>query len=379
MSNIIEKYRSDVFSTEKCNTGRQIELDIGKAIPIFCLAFVHCVIECCTDAQLLHGIPFLFDSIIGGPISGPMFLFCMGATVHYSRSFSPREMAMRGFRLLRAGFILNIFRFLIPFLIGWALTGDVEKYIEPLPYYMFGNDVLQFAGLAMFVIALFMRLKFSKKVMFSIALAFSVAGTFLRGTDMGNDVLNIVFGWVIGTVNEADLIISDFPLLNWLFIPVCGYIFGSVLIHVKNKNRFYTSFAPAMLVIAVVVMVIECHYRVGCFGDGQNAYYHLYTYDALWFPLLTIGLLGMWYGVSSFLPETILKFFTYTSRHITKFYCIHWVYVRLITNVLLFVLLGTQVIPLWAVMLLSLCIVLMTYLSLSVYNGFKARRVRETA
>ena len=67
------------------------------------------------------------------------------------------------------------------------------KYPE-LPYYMFGNDVLQFAGLAMLVIALFMRLKFPRKVMFAIALAFSVAGTFLRGTDMGNDVLNIIFG-----------------------------------------------------------------------------------------------------------------------------------------------------------------------------------------
>ena len=379
MSELFDRFRSEVFSDVKCNTGRQIELDIGKAIPIICLAFVHCVIECCTEAQLLHGIPYIFDSVIGGPISGPMFLFCMGATVHYSRSFSPREMALRGLRLWRAGFILNIFRFLIPFLIGWALTGNADKYIVPLPFFMFGNDVLQFAGLAMIVLALFLKLKLPKRAILAIALAMSVAGTFLRDVDMGSDVLNIIFGWLIGTVNEAGLIISDFPLLNWLYIPVCGYIFGSILIHVKNKMRFYMSFAPAFLVIAVVIAAVEYHYRAGSFGEGQNAYYHLYTYDALWFPLLTIGLLGTWYGVSVFLPETVKRFFTYTSRQITGFYCIHWVYVRLITNVLLFVLLGTQVIPLWAVMLLSVFIVMLTYVSLSVYNGFRAWRIRKAA
>jgi hypothetical protein len=100
---VFEKFRSEVFTVEGSNTGRQTELDIGKALPILCLPFVHCVIECCTEEQLLSGLPFAFDSIIGGPFSAPMFLFCMGATVHYSKTGSPREMAARGLRLLFDG------------------------------------------------------------------------------------------------------------------------------------------------------------------------------------------------------------------------------------------------------------------------------------
>ncbi len=376
---MLDKYRAAVFSTEKCNTVRQKELDIGKAVPILCLAFVHCIIECCTEAQLYFGIPLLFDSVLGGPMSAPMFLFCMGATVHYSKVSSPQTMVKRGLHILLVGFVLNLCRFFIPFIIGWLITGNAEKYLVPLPYFVFGNDVLQFAGLFFLCLALFTKLKTPKWLMFLIALALSVAGSFLRTTDMGNDVLNVIFGWFIGTVNEENLIVSDFPLFNWLLIPVCGYIFGSVLQRVKDKRRFYLSFSPALLLLAVIVLAFEMPAEVGMFGDGQNAYYHMYTHDVFTCLALTLGLLGGYYGLSGILPKRVMGFFSYTSRHITKFYCVHWVFVRVITNVVLFVALGTQLIPVWQIMLISLGIVLATFLVLHVYDKIEARRRKSAA
>ncbi len=207
-------YLKTVFNKEPLNTGRQFDLDIGKAIPILCLPFVHCVIECCTEEQLLHGIPYAFDMIIGGPMSAPMFMFCMGATIHFAKDNSPRHLAGRGLELLFFGFLLNICRFLIPYLIGYAITGDAEHFLTPLPFDVFGNDVLQFAALAMLSIALMLHLKLPKRGMIGIALALSVTGSLIRGVDFQNDALNIILGWMIGTENEAGLVISDFPLLN---------------------------------------------------------------------------------------------------------------------------------------------------------------------
>ncbi len=377
-SETMEKFRKAVFSADVVNTGRQPELDIGKALPVLCLAFVHCIIECCTEAQLYYGIPLLFDSVIGGPMSAPMFLFCMGATIHYSKVNTPEKLLRRGLHILLAGFVLNICRFFIPFIIGWLITGNADKYLVPLPYLVFGNDVLQFAGLAFLCLALFTKLKTPRWLMALIALAMSIAGTFLRTTDMGNDVLNVIFGWFIGTVNQENLIVSDFPLLNWLIIPVCGYIFGSVLLHVKDKRRFYLSFSPALLLLAVIVIAFELPAEVGMFGDGQNAYYHMYTYDSFTSMALTLGLLGLYYGLSFILPKKILHFLTYTSSHITKFYCVHWVLVRVITNVVLYVVLGTQLIPVWEIMFIALAIVVMTFLILHLYDGLIARK-RESA
>ena len=124
--NFFSKY----FTKEPCNLGRQRELDIGKAVPILCLPFVHCIIECCTEEQLLHGVPYAFDMIIGGPMAAPMFMFCMGATIHYSLKNTAKDMAMRGLKLSLVGFLLNICRFLIPYLIGYAATGDEREAIR---------------------------------------------------------------------------------------------------------------------------------------------------------------------------------------------------------------------------------------------------------
>ena len=275
--------------TNAIRTGRQKELDIGKAIPILCLPFVHCIIECCTDEQLLGGIPFLFDSVIGGPMSAPMFLFCMGATIHFGRAHTPEKLARRGVYLILIGFLLNICRFFIPYMIGYGWTGDKEQFLTPLVYRVFGNDVLQFAGLAMLVMALFVWIRLPAAGMLAVALAMSVTGTFVRGIDLGNDTLNIAGGWLIGTVNEADLVISDFPILNWLIVPVAGYVFGGILRGVQDKHRFYLRFSPICLLVAVIAMAIGIHGEYGMFGEGQNAYYHISTLDVLICIALTLG------------------------------------------------------------------------------------------
>ncbi len=369
----------NVFSKDPCNTGRQTELDMGKALPIITLAFVHTVIECCTEEQMCYGIPYAFDMFIGGPMSAPMFMFCMGATIHYSKHNTPDRLAKRGVMLLLLGFVLNICRFFMPYMAGYLLTGDTGMFIDMLPYRIFGNDVLQFAGLALLCMALFLKLKTPKWLMFAISLVMAVAGTLLRGTDMGNSVLNIIFGWFIGTETHAGgniFIISDFPLLNWLITPVCGYIFGWVLQRVKDKKRFYLSFSPVLLTAAIVCLVLGHIYEFGMFGPGENSYYHMYIYDTFICMALTLGLLGLHYAVSRILPEKIKGFITYTSRHITEVYCIHWVFVVWITNVLMRMILGQSplgIVPVWVIMLVSTGIVLATYLIM--YISDPERRV----
>ena len=367
-----------MISKEPCNVSRQIELDYGKALPILCLPFIHCIIECCTEEQLLHGVPYAFDMIIGGPMAAPMFMFCMGATVHFSKNHSASDMAKRGLRLLFVGLLLNIFRFLVPFLVGYAVTSDAEHFLTPLPFFFFGNDVLQFAGLAMLCIALMIKLRLPKSAMLGISLSLSVAGSFLRGADLGNDVLNVIFGWFIGTENEAGLIVSDFPLLNWLIVPVCGYLFGWLLQRVKDKKRFYLTFSPALLAAAVAYLFIGDHFEIGMFAEGENAYYHMLTYDVAACLALTIGLLGLYYALSRVMPRFLNRFMTFTSSSITAFYCIHWVFVRLITNVLLYAINGTQVFPLPGTLLISLAIVPATFAVILIYNGIKNKiRKRE--
>ena len=81
------KLKDKIFSNEPINTSRQWELDLARAVIIFCLALIHVTIECTTDEGLCSGIPYLFDTIIGGPFSAPMYMFVMGVETSLDDDF----------------------------------------------------------------------------------------------------------------------------------------------------------------------------------------------------------------------------------------------------------------------------------------------------
>jgi len=109
------------------------------------------------------------------------------------------------------------------------------------------------------------------------------------------------------------------------------------------------------------------------FGEGQNCYYHMMPWDMLECILLDIGMLGVWYFVSEIIRPHTMAFFTDVSSKITSFYCIHWVFVRTITNVILYIKNGTQVLPVWKTLLLSVCIILVTLLLAEVWRNIRIR------
>lgn len=354
--------KQQIFSNEIINQGRQQELDLAKAVMIFFLPFIHCTIECTSETRLNYGIPYLFDTIIGGPLSAPMYMFAMGIGMVYTRHHTPRDYVRRGIQIGIVGYILNICRFLIPFLIGYMITGDYDKYIGPLPYEVFGNDILQFACLAMLCIALFVKLRFSDMAVFLVCLGMSLFGTCLNGIDAGTPFGNIFLGYLIGTEDAAGKVISDFPLLNWLIIPVCGYIFGKRLLHVKDKKLFYGILTPIGILITVIYFSVGIINRFGMFGEGQNCYYHLNTPDAIASLIAAVGMLGIYYVLSRYIPNRILSLAGEISRNINAIYCIHWVIVIMSADVVIYIIQGTQELSVSATMLLSACISIVSIL-----------------
>lgn len=334
--------KEKIFAKEVVNTGRQPELDIGKAVLIFCLALVHCIIECTPEEELAYGIPFIFDSVLGGPMGAPMFIFAMGAGMAYTKHRTPADFVRRGIRIGITGYALNICRFLVPFVIGYLLTGDYEKYITPLPYRVLGNDVMQFAALAMPMTALFIKLNLSNAMMIAVSFGMSLIGTALNGLDVGNPAGNILLGYFVGTEDKAGLVISDFPLLNWLIVPVSGYVFGECLRYVKNKGLFYGILSTVGMLMTLIYFPIGIRNGWGMFGEGQNCYYHVMTTDVIMCLAVTFGMIGIYYAAAKHMSEGAIVFIAKISRNINEVYCIHWVIVVWCTNVVLYIWRGTQ-------------------------------------
>jgi hypothetical protein len=274
----------------------------------------------------------------------------------YTKYRSVQYYAIRGLKLGLMSYVFNICRFLIPFLVGFAITGDSEKYIEPLLFRTLGNDILQFAALAFLAMALMEKLKVPNFGRLAIGVLCSIVANFFNGISVGSDLGNIFLGYFVGTESPGGdpWIYSDFPLLNWIIVPICGYLFGTCLQHIKNKNLFYGIFSPICGVFAAVYFTLGIIFKFGMFGDGQNCYYHISTIDVIVSLAAAVGVIGLFYLIAKKLPQKIIAFCVTVSRNINSVYCIHWVLVSWITIVLLYVINGTSYFPVGYTMLISL-------------------------
>ena len=325
------------------------ELDLAKAFLICCLALVHVTIECTPEEGLARGIPYLFDSVIGGPMGAPTFMFAMGVGIAFTNArtqAAPAYHAWRGIKIGIFGLLLNLCRFLLPFLTGYAISGDGEKYLTPLPYRVFGNDIMQFACLALLMIALFLHLRLSHGAMLLLCLGLSCVGTLLNGTDVGSPAGNILLGHLIGTEDAAGMVFSDFPLLNWLLFPVSGYVFGQYYLRTPQPRRLYAVLSALGAAAVVIYFPLGISRGWGMFGEGQNCYYHLRITDALVCLAVTFTVFGLDWLITRVLPAPVMAVVTDISKNINRVYCIHWVFVMWITNVALYLARGTQELPL---------------------------------
>ena len=329
----------DIISKEAVNKGRQKELDIAKAFLIFSLAVVHTFCECSTPEALWKGMPYFFDSVIGGPWGAPVFMFCMGIGLSYSKHNSAAELAKRGLMIGLMGIGLNVCRYLIPSMVGFLFLGDKEFYIDRLPYLFFGNDILQFACLAMLLMALLEYLKLKPFQIWLVSLVLSIISNFVTGRDFGNHAVNIILGHFIGTEDSTHMVLSDFPLIIWFFMYTSGYIAAFVLKRIKAKKLVY----GLIILLSTVPIVLSLKYQydhgIGMMGGpGDNVFYHMKTYEMALCIVAALFMFAVSYFISLILPDKIMDGITAISKNITEVYIIQWTIVWWFANVFLMII-----------------------------------------
>ena len=98
----------------------------------------------------------------------------------------------------------------------------------------------------------------------------SVFGSMVRHVDLNNPALNIALGHIVGTQDSAGLVMSDFPIFNWFFVPAGGYVFGEMLTRIKDKDRFYKIVTPIPLILYTVFCVLEYIFSFGQMDSGAT-------------------------------------------------------------------------------------------------------------
>ncbi len=348
-------YLDNLFSKEKVNTGRQVELDMAKTLSIIFMVFVHVAwVILSFDNNLSNAYVLLFSNILGRPCAAPVFMFCMGVGIVYSRRNQWDKMIRRGVTLFLAGIVVNIFEFFIPYYVYGFLFGSWDVFTIAGGLLLFCIDILAFAGLTFILLGILKKLEISNRNLLILAIAMSIIGSLLRYTDFGVPVLNLLFGYFIGTKGGF----TAFPLLNWFIIPVAGYLWGQYFSRAKNKRQFF-KYWPIYFIIALVYFAISTQITNGFLTDIHQ-YYFMTTIDALFCLIYVHGNIGLCLYISKFLPDIAIKTSIVLSSNIINIYVIQWLYVPLIIIFMVYIFKGIVFTDWMAILLAIFALVIST-------------------
>ncbi len=311
------------FKREQINKSRQKEVDLFRGFTAIVLIMCHVSLYLgdANDTAL-----YVFGDIIGSEFGAPVFMSMMGISMIYTSHNKPIDFFKRGIILFISGYLLNIVRSFIPYLLM-----PNEDYFSTLSS-LFLIDILPFAGLSFMLIALFKKLHIPSYLILVISLVFALIDELLfpiSTTITDNNVL-IYFLNLFIPIDEY----SCFPFLTWFFFPAFGMLLGEILIRTSNKKKLYNIFLiiGSIAVVYVYGSFIYLYPDYTSYYAGENFYY-MGVFNLIVNGLLICFGLSIWYYLSKIIPSFIDKYLLFLSKNLNIFYWLSWVVIGTIIHI----------------------------------------------
>lgn len=288
--------------------------DLLKGIAVLLMIQVHIVEKFATEQIFLseHGKLHLF---LGGPPVAPVFMLVMGYFIAASKR-TTRQLIVRGVQLFATGMLLNL-------ALNANLLLSISRgrfQLDPFPY-LFGVDILHFAGLATIVLAIFKKInqRFILVPLFMMVLAV-FAGQWLRLYNTEPHTLSYFDAYFFGATEW-----SYFPLFPWLAYPLAGMFFYLL------QQRFpmilewvKTNHYP---VIGILGLIIAYGWM-----DAMNVSSNLlqyYHHDIIFFGWV-IGFIVVYALLLQWLEEKagntlVMRALAWMGKQVTTIYIVQWI------------------------------------------------------
>jgi hypothetical protein len=134
-------------------------------------------------------------------------------------------------------------------------------------------DILQFAGVALIIMALIQEFKINKYVILFSAFLISMLSPFLCGFNINIPVIDQIFELFWGDQPIGFSFIDNkiaFPIFPWLSFPLLGMFLGDTIKNTNNQNRTFKHFGIGGIVVLLIGIAISYNNIEYHFND----YYH---------------------------------------------------------------------------------------------------------
>ena len=359
-----------IFAKEKINTLRQKEIDLLKAFSIIMMIITHCIDDLFDYEG--HLVAEIIDDQLAQIVGAQSFMICMGLGIIYSKKAAAKDHLSRGFMLLVIGQLLNLIRYVLPGAVIYAITND--EGARAFSFLVFSSDILQFAGLFMMCMALFVRLNLKPLSIFIVSVICNIAGTLTYGRiSTGSYALDQLIGMFVFTETE-----SYFPLIHWMIFPAFGILFGEILQYVADKKKFYTiAIIPSAIVFALYFIVEECmDQSVFTLFTEWRSFCYIRTCDAIASIIACVFMQALFYFLSLPLKERATGCVNFISKNINRYYCVHYVFVMPLSLYLTYAA-GSLLQNAASVFCIAVAVIALTTATVYVYDKYLAKRFRK--
>ena len=307
---------------------RVYAVDLARGLAVLFMIWIH-VLVTNSNSEVQHSIFGMAIGVLGGPLAAPVFMALMGISFYYSRNTDFYTGFIRGLKVILLGYVLNLCRGVLPiFLARLFVPSRAESIPEAVANYgdaFFELDILQFAGLALMVMALIRKLGINKYFLLFFALVISFLSPMLWGLKTSIPVVDHVLDFFWGDKPSAETCIGNlvsFPFFPWFVFVLVGMFVGETMTRSGNLPRTWKIIGMVgflVLIMSSLVVVPNYEYHL-------NDYYH----PRPGFVIFVIGIILVWLylchsATSIIKPNGVFDILFDWSKHVNRIYMIQWV------------------------------------------------------
>lgn len=292
---------------------REQSIDLLKGIAVVLMIQVHIIELFATNEIFIGKLGKLFLFLGGAPVA-PLFMIILGYFLTASKK-TTKQLLLRGLVLFCLGLILNV-------LLNLNLIYSVINglYVVDLLPYIFGVDILLFAGLSTLLIVVLRKLLTSSLLLVLILIIVSAfLGHFLADYAPETSGLKYLSAFFFGSAKW-----SYFPLFPWLTYPLVGLMFYQLQI-TYHWNKSITK--KNKLIIAAVFLLfllLTFQYAVSI-SSNLILYYHHGLLFCIWVILFLTFYSFFIHEMNKAIGNSlVLNYLKWLGKNVTAIYIIQW-------------------------------------------------------
>lgn len=302
-------------------------IDLARGLAVLFMIAVH-VLEIYANTEVTNSVFGKVIAFLGGPPAAPVFMMLMGLSFAYSKRKDMRSGIIRGFKVFLSGYILNFLRGVLPMLtanlLGISVTEGMTPEQSNLLNIFLIADILQFAGIALIIMAIIREFKLNRFVLIGAAFLVSMISPLLWKIRIDIPVLEQLADLFWGDKPLGGFMANmvNFPVFPWITFPLIGMFVGEVFAHSTNLPKSYKEVGLIGGIIMVIGLVITASNPDFHFND----YYHSRQGAMIYMSGFTL----VWLYLCSLLTSKIRRNFVFDlmydwSRNVTTIYFIQWI------------------------------------------------------